>query len=501
MRHLLAALLALVSIPAASFADPISTLPTAGALTGTEIAVIVQGGVTKKATLANLAGVATALSLQKAANLGDVASPSTARTNLGLGSAALANTGTSGATVPLLSAANTWTLSQVLSAGETVFTTPFSNTLAGAPLTYGGSGFGFLGSLSVQSAPAGQTASTGFQDNCLGTWVGGTAGTVTACLVANESAPNGRLTYTWSGLFTLFNASSTHDAAQNVALQATARKTLADFNGNTVPTFATTGASGTGSTATITFNGSQVFVAGEHVVVAGMTPSGYNGTQLVTAGSAGSFSFASATTGPQTVAGTVQDISIGFTWGSDVVCEDDTAENNPASACLGLELDEYIKVAGSTSTTDTSRARVALQIASGNLTGGASGTHHFGRGILFTPGTNTIMDRAEEFGAGNYGFGLDFSPGTFSSAPVGIGPTQKIALDVNSSTGAFTEYLQANGTTVFVVNGAQTFSFSTGGVLNAPTGFQVAATAGVSCAVGVFTPATSVVVGGIITHC
>ena len=68
---------------------------------------------------------------------------------------------------------------------------------------------------------------------------------------------------------------------------------------------ATTGASGDGTTATITYGGTHVFPVGGTVVVAGVTPVGYNGTYPVTASTAGSVSFASATTGAQTIAGTV----------------------------------------------------------------------------------------------------------------------------------------------------------------------------------------------------
>lgn len=67
---------------------------------------------------------------------------------------------------------------------------------------------------------------------------------------------------------------------------------------------ATTGASGTGTTATITYAGTYVFPVGGSVVITGVTPVGYNGTYTVTASSAGSVSFASTTTGAQTVAGT-----------------------------------------------------------------------------------------------------------------------------------------------------------------------------------------------------
>ena len=70
-------------------------------------------------------------------------------------------------------------------------------------------------------------------------------------------------------------------------------------------TGATTGASGDGTVATITYTGSYIFPINSSVTVAGVTPAGYNGTFVVIASSAGSVSFASSTTGAQTVAGTV----------------------------------------------------------------------------------------------------------------------------------------------------------------------------------------------------
>jgi len=59
---------------------------------------------------------------------------------------------------------------------------------------------------------------------------------------------------------------------------------------NNVGTVATTGATGTGTTATITFGTAFIAPVGSTIVVAGVTPSGYNGTYTVTASSAGSVS-------------------------------------------------------------------------------------------------------------------------------------------------------------------------------------------------------------------
>jgi hypothetical protein len=69
----------------------------------------------------------------------------------------------------------------------------------------------------------------------------------------------------------------------------------------------TTAASGTGSVATLTF-GSRSFpplIVGQSITVTGITPSGYNGTYIVTACTKTTVSFASTTTGAQTVAGTI----------------------------------------------------------------------------------------------------------------------------------------------------------------------------------------------------
>ena len=69
---------------------------------------------------------------------------------------------------------------------------------------------------------------------------------------------------------------------------------------------ATTGASGTGSVATLTFaaQASAPFSVGHSVTISGVTPAGYNGTYIVTACTTTSVSFANTTTGSQTVAGT-----------------------------------------------------------------------------------------------------------------------------------------------------------------------------------------------------
>jgi hypothetical protein len=68
---------------------------------------------------------------------------------------------------------------------------------------------------------------------------------------------------------------------------------------------ATTGLSGTGTVATVTFAGGTTIPVGQLVQVYGATPTAYNGTFTVTASSAGSASYASAATGVQTIAGII----------------------------------------------------------------------------------------------------------------------------------------------------------------------------------------------------
>ena len=70
------------------------------------------------------------------------------------------------------------------------------------------------------------------------------------------------------------------------------------FTNGTVST-AVTGASGNGTTATLTFAqlNVQTYFAGGVITVAGMTPSGYNGTYTITAATTTSVSYLNATTG------------------------------------------------------------------------------------------------------------------------------------------------------------------------------------------------------------
>ena len=82
------------------------------------------------------------------------------------------------------------------------------------------------------------------------------------------------------------------------------------FTGSTTPILvatggATTAASGDGTTATVTTTSAHGLAVGDLITIAGITPTGYNATALLTAVASTTISYLNATTGAQTIAGTV----------------------------------------------------------------------------------------------------------------------------------------------------------------------------------------------------
>jgi len=92
---------------------------------------------------------------------------------------------------------------------------------------------------------------------------------------------------------------------------------LQTVNFNQTP--ATLSATGTGTTATLTFStpNTPIYTVGTQITVSGVTPTGYNGTYTVTASSSGSVSYANTTTGSQTVAGTISSSTPAATYSVD----------------------------------------------------------------------------------------------------------------------------------------------------------------------------------------
>jgi hypothetical protein len=261
---------------------------------------------------------------------------------------------------------------------------------------------------------------------------GGAVGNSNTIWAYNTTNPsNARSEWTISG--EMHNTSNVTTAGQ-VAVTGTVFKEISAV------TSATTGASGTGATATVTFTPAANTVAtipvGHTVLIAGMTPN-YNGTAKVTASSPGSVSFASATTGAQTVAGTIVDISYAPSWGVVGNCVDQSGENNPWKSCIGAELDVTLQPTTANATTDTNKNRVGLQV---QLNGNANAAGSYaGRAILIGAAGGLTWDRGADF-HGAFGVGLDFTGATFTGATIMLAHDQKIAFDAIAA-GTYTRSL------------------------------------------------------------
>ena len=109
-----------------------------------------------------------------------------------------------------------------------------------------------------------------------------------------------------SGMTLTAGANATVFAKTSGTQQITSAGLNFDFPVNFGYQFATTAATGNGTTATLTFSAATGAPAvGSTIVVSGVTPAGYNGTYTVTASTNTTVSYANATTGAQTVAGLI----------------------------------------------------------------------------------------------------------------------------------------------------------------------------------------------------
>jgi len=151
----------------------------------------------------------------------------------------------------------------------------------------------------IDNATSSNTASTLVKRDSSGNF---SAGTITAALTGNASTST-----KWASAITLaLNGDATASLSVDGSGNVTSAITLANVNSNAV-SLATTAASGNGTTATITYatQASNPFTVGQSITVTGVTPTGYNGTYIVTAVSTTQVQYANTTTGSQTVAGTV----------------------------------------------------------------------------------------------------------------------------------------------------------------------------------------------------
>jgi hypothetical protein len=220
-----------------------------------------------------------------------------------------------------------YVLGQLIATRNTAYVPPASplTTLAGQNgfvVVSGNGGLGYAPNITIRQHVGDTTAGSNVAG---GISMSNASGT--------NTAPTGTATNAVIGTFNYdgYTAGTSNNYANTIAttnsgggttnispLQAQAYARQAFTNSTTVTT-AVTGASGTGTTATLTFTlqNTAPYAVGQTVTVAGMTPSGYNGTYIITAATTSSISYANATTGFTTggtigAANTVTAAGMGF---------------------------------------------------------------------------------------------------------------------------------------------------------------------------------------------
>jgi hypothetical protein len=293
--------------------------------------IVLLGSSTGGTTFSSANAGASSFTITFPAATGTVALTSGVATSVSNADGTLTISPTTGAVVASLALghANTWTAIQTFnnsdivllgsSTGGTTFTS--ANASATAYTLTIPANTGTLAELNLaQTFSAAQTFSssltfsgvtTGTQVSCLGLTAGNLVATSTgACGTGGGGTPGGSNTqvqFNNSGSFGGDSGFTYAGIGQATLALGTITTNLKALNITaTWNSIATTAASGTGTTATLTFAAQPVApVVGSTITVAGVTPGGYNGTFAVTASSTTTVSYANATTGAQTVAGTI----------------------------------------------------------------------------------------------------------------------------------------------------------------------------------------------------
>jgi len=200
-----------------------------------------------------------------------------------------------------------YVLGQLVYTRNTAYTPPPSSltTLAGqngVVVASSSGGLGYGAALIVRYHSGDTTAGVA---NSAGVNQGGASGTSTSPAGNASNQVMGTLNFdgytagtsnNWASQIATANQGAGTAAIQPLQAQAYARQA---FTNSVTLTTAVTGASGTGTTATLTFTTQNTapYAVGQSVTIAGMTPSGYNGTYTITAATTSSISYANATTG------------------------------------------------------------------------------------------------------------------------------------------------------------------------------------------------------------
>ena len=220
-----------------------------------------------------------------------------------------------------------YVLGQLIATRNTAYVPPASplTTIAGQNgfvVVSGNGGLGYAPNITIRQHVGDTTAGTAVAG---GISMSAANGTNTAPTGITTNAVIGTLNYdgytagtsnNYANIIATTNQGAGTSSITPLQAQAYARQA---FTNSTTVTTAVTGASGTGTTATLTFTlqNTAPYAVGQTVTVAGMTPSGYNGTYVITAATTSSISYANATTGFTTggtigAANTVTAAGMGF---------------------------------------------------------------------------------------------------------------------------------------------------------------------------------------------
>jgi Phage tail sheath C-terminal domain len=157
---------------------------------------------------------------------------------------------------------------------------------------------------------------------------------INGTIITVANSPNNTVTYLAGQINTALNSSGVYAANIGGKLNLYCDSQASGDN------LTVTGASGTGSTATLTFAAQAVapYKISDTILVSGVNPAGYNGTYTVTACTTTSVSFASTTTASYVSGGTVKNVpAAGFSTGVIYIANH---LNYPLSQ-LGITAGEY----------------------------------------------------------------------------------------------------------------------------------------------------------------
>ena len=175
-----------------------------------------------------------------------------------------------------------------------------------------------------------------------------------------------------------------------------------------------TSASWAGGTATIGLSNAAIIPVGTSVVVAGMTPSGYNGTYTVTASSAGSFSYAKAVNpGTATVFGTATPEAATYQMNNGLARINYYVGQQFQTPAVGYGLGGYGSGGYGTGIIFTGSGRTYTSVTiSGN---GTTATATLGTNVYVTPGSQITISGSTNFN-GSYTVLTSTSTGVFTFA-------------------------------------------------------------------------------------